>query len=94
MGSLIFVVVYEILFPDQRLNLGSLHWDCGVLATGPPWRTLVYVMKSSFRLLCEDRFRQVEVEARSSGHVLEAVVFERDVASWVVRDDKSGDGRQ
>lgn len=36
----------------------------------------------------------MEVEARSSGHVLEAVVFERDMASWVVRDDKSGDGRQ
>ena len=63
MGSLIFVVVCETLFPDQGLNLGPLHWDCGLLATGPPGRTLVYVTKSSFRLLCEDRFCQVEVEA-------------------------------
>ena len=28
-------VVCQILFPDQRSNLGFLHWDCRVLATGP-----------------------------------------------------------
>ena len=22
-------------FPDQGLNLGPLHWECGILATGP-----------------------------------------------------------
>ena len=24
------------LFPDQGSNLGPLHWELGVLATGPP----------------------------------------------------------
>ena len=23
-------------FPDEGLNLGSFHWEFGVLATGPP----------------------------------------------------------
>ena len=26
----------ETYFPDQGLNLGLLHWEHGVLATGPP----------------------------------------------------------
>ena len=30
---------YGILFPDQGWNLGPLHWDCGVLATGPPGKS-------------------------------------------------------
>ena len=25
---------------DHRLNLSPLHWDCGVLATGPPGKSL------------------------------------------------------
>ena len=29
------VVAHEIYFPDQGLNLGPLHWEGGVLATGP-----------------------------------------------------------
>lgn len=91
MGSLIFVAVDEILFLDQGLNLGSLrspsHWTT-VEDTG----------------LCYEKLTQTSVGRQvsssgsgsrgSSGHVLEAVVFERDVASWVVRDDKSGDGGQ
>ena len=29
------------LFPDQGFNLGPLHWECGVLATGSPGMSLV-----------------------------------------------------
>ena len=44
MGSL--AVTYEFLvatcgiqFPAQGLNLGPLHWELGVLATGPPGKS-------------------------------------------------------
>ena len=33
--------VYCGTFPDQGLNLGPLHWECRVLATGPPGKSLV-----------------------------------------------------
>ena len=32
------VVACGIQFPNQGLNL-VLHWDCGVLATGPPGKS-------------------------------------------------------
>ena len=32
----LLVVVYEIYFPDQRSNLGPLHREPRVVATGPP----------------------------------------------------------
>ena len=31
----VLVVACEILFPDQGLNPGPLHWEFGVLITGP-----------------------------------------------------------
>ena len=31
----LLVVVRGIWFPGQGLNLGPLHWELGVLATGP-----------------------------------------------------------
>jgi len=37
-GSL--VEACGIWFPDQRLNLGPLCWEYGVLATGPPGESL------------------------------------------------------
>ena len=30
------------VFPEQGLNLGHLHWDHGVLATGPPGKSLSF----------------------------------------------------
>ena len=30
------------LVPDQGMNLGTLHWEHGVLATGPPVKTPNY----------------------------------------------------
>ena len=33
-------VAYGIQFPDQGLNVGSLHWEFRVLATGPPGKSL------------------------------------------------------
>ena len=31
------------LFPDQGSNLGSLHWKCRILPTGPPGKSEVYI---------------------------------------------------
>ena len=39
-GSLIILVAREISFPDQGSNPGLLHWELGVLATGPPGMSL------------------------------------------------------
>ena len=44
----LLVATYELLvarscgiqFPDQGSNLGPLHWECGVLAAGPPGKCL------------------------------------------------------
>ena len=33
------------LVPDQRSKLGPLHWEHGVLATGPPGKSLVCVLE-------------------------------------------------
>ena len=40
-GSLVatrklLAVVHGISFPDQGWDPGPLHWECGILATGPP----------------------------------------------------------
>ena len=32
----------QSLVPDQGMNLGTLHWEHGVLATGPPVKTPNY----------------------------------------------------
>ena len=31
----VLVAACEIYFPEQRVNSGPLHWESGVLATGP-----------------------------------------------------------
>ena len=36
----LLVVAYGILLPDQGLYLGPLHWEYGVLATGPTGKSL------------------------------------------------------
>ena len=38
--SWVLVVTCGIQFPYQGANLGPLHWECGVLATGPPGKSL------------------------------------------------------
>ena len=35
----LFAVACGMQFPDQALNPGLLHWECGVLATGPLWKS-------------------------------------------------------
>ena len=40
------VAAYEIRFPDQGSNLGSLLWEHAVFATGPPGKSLWYLLKS------------------------------------------------
>ena len=32
----------SVWVPDQVLNPGSLYWECRVLATGPPERSLFF----------------------------------------------------
>ena len=34
-GSLVLFVACGITLPDQGSKLDPLHWECGVLATGP-----------------------------------------------------------
>ena len=36
----LLVVAFGTKFPDQELNLGPLHWELGVLAPGPPGKSL------------------------------------------------------
>ena len=47
-GSLVaaweLCVVYGINFPEQRLNLGPLHWEHRVLTTEPPGRSLLLLL--------------------------------------------------
>ena len=38
----VLVAARGIWFPDQGLNVGSLHWECGTLATGK-WKSLLRV---------------------------------------------------
>ena len=35
----IFVAACEVQFPDQGQNTGPLHWEHGVLTTGPPGKS-------------------------------------------------------
>ena len=44
-------VACGIQFPDQGLNLGPLHWELGVLATGPQGSPCVHIFKCLFFLL-------------------------------------------
>ena len=39
----VLVVACGIYFPDQGSNPGPLHWEHGVLATGPPGQSLTRV---------------------------------------------------
>ena len=42
-------LVVAFWFPDQKWNLGFLHWDRGVLATGQPGRSLNYAVRVTLR---------------------------------------------
>ena len=44
----LLVVVYGIQCPDQQSNLGTLHWEHGVLANGPPAKSLTAFNSDSF----------------------------------------------
>ena len=39
------VATHGIQFPDQGLNPGPRHWECRVLATGPPGKSLTGILK-------------------------------------------------
>ena len=40
----LLVSSHVIQFPDQGSNLGPLHWEEGVLATGPPGNFLFFFL--------------------------------------------------
>ena len=46
--------------PDQRSNLSSLHWECRVLATGPPEKFLVLFILYYVRVLCIQKLKTVK----------------------------------
>ena len=37
----VLIAACGIQFPDQGANLGPLHWELGVLVTGPPGKSLM-----------------------------------------------------
>ena len=43
----LLVAACGILFPDQGLNPGPLHWKCNVLTTEPSGKTLGFAFSSS-----------------------------------------------
>ena len=48
-GSLVaacelLVVTRGVCFPDQGSTSGSQHWECRVLATGPPGKSPIYMI--------------------------------------------------
>ena len=55
----LLVVTCGICFPDKRLNKGSLHWECWVLAPGPPGKSpkpLLLIRTLILVLLNEDKW--------------------------------------
>ena len=44
----LLVAACGIQFPDQELNLGPLHWELGILATGPPGKSFLFFFKLTF----------------------------------------------
>ena len=44
----LLVAARGIKFPDQELNSRPLHWECGVLAIGPPRKSLVPLFQYLF----------------------------------------------
>ena len=57
----LLVVVCGIYFPDQGSNLGPLHWEHGVLAIGPPGKSI----KKTFLILQYSTLKSTVVLATS-----------------------------
>ena len=52
-----------IYFLDQGSDLGPLNWECAILATGPPGKSLSGVLLISF----SDCFQYVQIQQVSLG---------------------------
>ena len=50
MAFIHLVAACGIQFPAQGSNTGPLHWECRVLATGPPGKSLVCVCVFVFNI--------------------------------------------
>ena len=48
----LLVAACGMSFPDWRLNAGSLHWECGVSAPGPPGKSVSDSCLLLFMCLC------------------------------------------
>ena len=42
----VLVVACGVELADQGWNLSPVHWECRVLATGPPGKSMTYVLKA------------------------------------------------
>ena len=63
------VAACTIQFPDQGSNPGPLHWECRVLPTGPPGKSLTVSVNQEFRYGLAGWFR-FRVSAEVSVHLL------------------------
>lgn len=57
----LLVAACGMSFPDWRLNAGSLHWECGVSAPGPPGKSLhtLRSIHSVVFLACYNSFQKL-----------------------------------
>ena len=57
----LLVAACGMSFPDWRLNAGSLHWECGVSAPGPPGKSLhtLHSIHSVVFLACYNSFQKL-----------------------------------
>ena len=70
----VLVAAYGIWFPDQGLNLGPLHWEPGVLATGP-------LGKSHFDAFKGFQFSSLGLKEKDSSYV--AYTFFKIVVKYI-----------
>ena len=71
-GSL--VAARGIQVPEQGSNPGPMHWKCGVLATGPPWKPPAFASTSNISV-----FNSIGV-----GLDRRALVYYLLIWSWII----------
>ena len=75
----LLVVARGIQFPDQALNLGSLHWERTVLAIGSPGKSLHHYFNTNPRLqthyfICK-YFRKQLLKQRVYTHIHKTIII-------------------
>ena len=75
-------------FPDQGLNLSPLHWKFRVLTTGPPGKSLWYLLKVESSISVT-YFYFVIVIIREKDHRIHEVIIKEIWTDWVHDDNES-----